>query len=195
MTRPQTLRPASGEVRIGVAAIGVGPLGTQVAGIVEAAGPDSAGFARGDRVTFRATAKPTATRMIVPEHDLVGVPSDVSLDAAVSVMPCAGLARTVVKQLRPVRSGDRIRIGKDTAIVGAYVGAWAEYLGAEVVTEGPADAAITATDIAAARGVRPVHGLAQQAAADVYAAIRAGVFDEVGPSARVLHPADVSLAA
>ena len=195
MTRPQSLRPATGEVRIGVVAIGVGPLGTQVAGIVEAAGPDSVGFARGDRVTFRATERPTATRMIVPEHDLVGVPVDVSLDAAVGVMPCAGLARTVVKQVRPVRRGDRIRVAADTAVVGAYVAAWAEYLGAEVVAEGPADAAITANDIAIARAARPVHGLAQQAAADVYAAIRAGAFDEVGPSGRVLHPAEVSLAA
>lgn len=195
MTRPQTLRPASGEVRIGVAAIGVGPLGTQVAGIVEAVGPDSAGFARGDRVTFRATQKPAATRLLVPEHDLVGVPADVSLDAAVGVMPCAGLARTVVKQVRPVRRGDRVRIGDDTAMVGSYVAAWAEHLGAEVVDDGPVDATITATDISVARSVRPVHGLAQQAAADVYAAIRAGVFDEVGPSARVLHPAEVRLAA
>ena len=80
-------------------------------------------------------------------------------------------------------------------MVGSYVAAWAEHLGAEVVDDGPVDATITATDISVARSVRPVHGLAQQAAADVYAAIRAGVFDEVGPSARVLHPAEVRLAA
>lgn len=194
MTRPQTLRPASGEVRIGVAAIGVGPLGTQVAGVVDAVGPESAGFARGDRVTFRATA-PLATRIIVPEHDLVGVPADVSLDDAVGVMPCAALARTVVKQVRPVRRGDRVRVAEDTTVVRPYVAAWAEYLGAEVVDDGPVDATITRSDIAAARAARPGHGLAQQAASDVYAAIRAGAFDAVGPAGRVVHPGDVTLAA
>lgn len=195
MTRPQTLRPATGEVRIGVAAIGVGPFGTQVAGTVDAVGPESAGFARGDRVTFRANAPFGAARVVVPERDLVGVPADVSLEDAAGVLPCATVARTVVRQVRPIRSGDRIRIAPDTAAVGPYIAAWAQHLGAEVVTEGPVDAAITATDIAAARTARPVHGLAQQAAADVYAAIRAGAFDGVGPVGRVLHPAEVTLAA
>jgi len=40
-----------------------------------------------------------------------------------------------------------------------------------------------------------VHGLAQQAAADVYAAIRAGAFDALGPVGRVRYPAEVTLAA
>jgi NADPH:quinone reductase-like Zn-dependent oxidoreductase len=194
MTRPQTLRPAHGEVRIGVASIAVGPLGTQVAGTVDAVGPESAGFARGDRVTFRATSK-LAKRIVVPEHDLMGVPGDVSLDAAVGVMPCAALARTVVKQVRPVHRGDRVRITEDAGAVGPYIAAWAAHLGAHVVEQGPVDVVVTGADVVTARGTRPGHGLAQQAAADVYAAIRAGAFDGVGPAGRLLHPADVTLAA
>jgi NADPH:quinone reductase-like Zn-dependent oxidoreductase len=179
VTRPQTLRPATGEVRISIAAIGVGPLGTQVAGTVDAVGLESAGFARGDRVTFRASAPIRGTRMVVPER----------------VLPCAGVARAVVRQVRRIRSGDRVLVGDGAAAVGPYLAAWVEHLGASVVSEGPADATITATDIATACATRPVHGLAQQAAADVYAAIRAGVFAPAGPVGRVLHPTEERLAA
>jgi NADPH:quinone reductase-like Zn-dependent oxidoreductase len=195
VTRPQTLRPATGEVRISIAAIGVGPLGTQVAGTVDAVGLESAGFARGDRVTFRASAPIRGTRMVVPERELLGVPADVSLDDAVGVLPCAGVARAVVRQVRRIRSGDRVLVGDGAAAVGPYLAAWVEHLGASVVSEGPADATITATDIATACATRPVHGLAQQAAADVYAAIRAGVFAPAGPVGRVLHPTEERLAA
>lgn len=191
MTRPQTLRPAPGQVRIGVAAIAVGPLGTHVAGTVDAVGPESAGFTRGDRVTFRATSR-LARRVVVAEHDLMGVPGDVTLDDAVGVMPCAALARTVVKR---VRRGDRVRVAADTGAVGPFVAAWAAHLGGQVVEEGPADVTVTASQLAAARAARAGHGLAQQAAADVYAAIRAGAFDAVEPAGKLLHPADISLAA
>jgi NADPH:quinone reductase-like Zn-dependent oxidoreductase len=195
VTRPQTLRPASGQVRIGVATIGVGPLGTHAAGTVDAVGPDSAGFARGDRVTFRATSK-LAKRMVVPEHDLVGVPGDVSLDDAVGVVPCAAIARMVVKLSHRVARGDRVRIDESTGVYAPYLAAWVQHVGGTVVTDdGPADAVLTAQDVAVARNVRTGHGLAQQAAADVYAAIRAGVFDGVGPTGRLLHPSDVTLAA
>lgn len=194
MTRPQTLRPASGEVRIGVAAIAVGPLGTQVAGTVDAVGPESAGFARGDRVTFRATSR-LAKRIVVPEHDLMGVPGDVSLDAAVGIAPCASIARTVVKLAHGISKGERVRIAPDTADFAPYLAAWVRYVGATVVEDGEVDAVITGQDVASARNLRTGHGLAQQAAADVYAAIRAGAFDEVAPAGRLLHPADVTLAA
>lgn len=195
MTRPQPLRPATGEVRIRVVAIGISPFGTQIAGVVEAVAPASAGFARGDRVTFRASEPPSAARMVVSERDLIGVPSDVSLEAAAGVLPGAGIARNVVRQVRRLRSGDRVRIDAATADLAPYLSAWARHVGAEVVTEGPADAAITATDIAAARSARAAHGSSQQVAADVYAAIRAGAFDAVGAVGRVLPPGEVTLAA
>ena len=193
VTRPQTLRPATGQVRIGVAAIGVGPLGTQVAGTVDAVGPDSAGFARGDRVTFRATSK-LARRIVVPEHDLMGVPSGVTLDAAVGVMPCALIARSVVKLAHRVARGDRVRIDRSTGEFAPFIAAWVEHVGGEVV-QSDADAVITGQDVESARSMRTGAGLAQQAAADVYAAIRAGVFDGVAPAGTLLHPADVTLAA
>jgi NADPH:quinone reductase len=195
VTRPQTLRPATGQVRIGVAAIGVGPLGTQVAGTVDAVGPDSAGFARGDRVTFRATSK-LARRIVVPEHDLMGVPSGVTLDDAVGVMPCALIARSVVKLAHRVARGDRVRIDESTGAFAPFIAAWVEHVGGAVVEgDAPADAVITAQDVESARSMRTGAGLAQQAAADVYAAIRAGVFDDVAPAGTLLHPADVTLAA
>ena len=68
-------------------------LGTQVAGIIDGVGPDSAGFAKNDRVAFRSLAPTSAAIITVAERDLIGIPADVTLDAAAALFPCAMLAR------------------------------------------------------------------------------------------------------
>lgn len=203
--------PAAGEVRVVVAAIGVTALGTQMGGTVDAVGPDSVGFARGDRVAFRADRPDNAARVVVHERDLIGIPADVSLDAAAVLFPCALLARTVVRQVHTIGSGDSVVV-LDRSVVAPFIRGWVEHLGARLVDRDDADAVISAdalitpADLRRARDWRPGHGFAQQAAADVFAAIRSGAFNAVplgtleqarnGSRAPVLlHPGDMGLAA
>lgn len=203
MTRIKALRPAEGEVRVHVATVGLSALGTQVAGTVEAVARDSIGFARGDRVAFRSD-KPASGRVLVAEHDLIGVPADVSLDAAAGLFPCALLARTVVRQVHTIGRGDRVAV-RDTSAIAPFVRAWAQHLGASIVEDDP-QVEITTSDIRSARAWKSPQGTAQQSAADVFGAIRAGAFDGIAFStpeeARkgsrspvLLHPSEVTLAA
>ena len=196
-------RPAEGEVRVQVETVALSALGTQLAGTVDAVARDSIGFARGDRVAFRSD-KPRTGRLIVPERDLMGVPSDVSLDDAAGLFPCALLARTVTRQVHTVGSGDRVTV-QDASALAPFIRAWVQHLGATVVDDG-AEVTITSGDVRAARAVKSAHGTAQQAAADVFGAIRAGAFDEIpfstpeqarqgSRSPVLLHPTEVTLAA
>jgi hypothetical protein len=201
--RIQAPRPAEGEVRVQVATVALSALGTQLAGTVDAVARDSIGFARGDRVAFGASA-PASGRVLVAERDLIGVPSDVSLDAAAGLFPCALLARTVVRQIHTIGSGDRVAV-LDRSALAPFIRAWVAHLGRTLVDVG-AQVTITSDDVRVARAWKTAHGTAQQAAADVFAAIRAGAFDGIefstpdearkgSRSPVLLHPAEVTLAA
>ena len=108
-----------------VGAVGVSALGTQVAGTLEAVGPDSAGFAKNDRVAFRSTEPTSSTTVVVAERDLSGLPSDVSLDSAAAIFPCALLARTIVRQIHAVGPGTRVAI-TDRSVIAPFIAAWVE---------------------------------------------------------------------
>lgn len=197
-----------GDVRVRVGALGISALGTQVAGTIEATGPDSAGFARNDRVAFRSLAPTSTPSVVVAERDLIGIPSDVSLDSAAAIFPCALLARTVVRQVHAAGRGTRVAV-TDVSVIAPFVAAWVKHLGGTVVPGGEAGGAeivISGQSIRSALAVRSGHGLAQQAAADVFAAMRAGAFDAItlssvddarngSRSPVLLHPAEVTLAA
>lgn len=191
-------------MRVRVGAVGISALGTQVAGTIDVVGPDSAGFARNDRVAFRSTSPAASTTVVVAERELIGIPSDVSLDAAAAIFPCALLSRAVVKQIHAIGRGNRVSI-TDVSALAPFTAAWVEHLGATITT-GEADVAVSAGSVRSALGVRSGHGLAQQAAADVFAAMRAGAFDSITLSSAadarngsrspvLLHPTDVTLAA
>ena len=203
MTRMIGPRPSEGEVRVHVATVALSALGTQLAGTVDAVARESIGFARGDRVAFRSD-KPRTGRVIVEERELMGVPADVSLDAAAGLFPCALLARTITRQIHTIGSGDRVAV-LDGSAVAPFIRAWVGHLGGVVVDDRPT-VTITSDDVRAARAVKTAHGTAQQAAADVFAAIRGGAFDAIpfstpdearngSRSPVLLHPAEVTLAA
>jgi NADPH:quinone reductase-like Zn-dependent oxidoreductase len=194
-TRDGLARPKSGEVRVRVGALGMSSLGIQAAGIVSAVGPEAGGFAAGDRVSYRtsyplpapgpvgnADVRGTVFSIVVPERELIGFPKDVALEAAAAYLPLGLVARTIVKQLHSVGQGNRVSIAPDGSGVAAFVAAWAADLGATVV--GPDDAAsadvvVTAADYAVASQWRYANGLGQIAAADVFAEVRRGVFDDI----------------
>jgi NADPH:quinone reductase-like Zn-dependent oxidoreductase len=205
-TRDGLARPKSGEVRVRVGALGMSSLGIQAAGIVSAVGPEAGGFAAGDRVSYRtsyplpapgpvgnADVRGTVFSIVVPERELIGFPKDVALEAAAAYLPLGLVARTIVKQLHSVGQGNRVSIAPDGSGVAAFVAAWAADLGATVggaagagaaAGGGRADAAsadvvVTAADYAVASQWRYANGLGQIAAADVFAEVRRGVFDDI----------------
>lgn len=170
-------RPAKGEVRVRVAALGMSTLGLQAVGLVEAVGPEAGGFAPGDRVSYRATTENKGLRPVLSERDLIGFPKDVSLDTAAALLPLGLLSRTIVKLQHPVGRGNRVFVTPNESGADAFVRAWVIDLGGSVVDDiGTADIVVTASDYEAARRWRYGHGLSQQAASDVFQAVRRGVF-------------------
>ena len=187
-TRDGLARPKTGEVRVRIGALGLSSLGIQAAGLVSAVGPDAGGFAAGDRVSYRTDmpvgeSSPYSTgglSTVVPERELIGFPKDVSLEAAAAYLPLGLVARTIVKQLHSVGRGNRVVIADDETGAAAFVAAWVLDLGAEIVdADDRADVVITPADFSAAHRWRYANGLAQIAAADVFAEVRRGIFDEI----------------
>ena len=187
-TRDGLARPKTGEVRVRIGALGLSSLGIQAAGLVSAVGPDAGGFAAGDRVSYRTDMPvgetgPYATgglSTVVPERELIGFPKDVSLEAAAAYLPLGLVARTIVKQLHSVGRGNRVAIADDSTGAAPFVRAWVLDLGAEVVEAGDnADVVVTPADFAAAHRWRYANGLGQIAAADVFAEVRRGIFDDI----------------
>ena len=184
-------------------------LGTQVAGVIDAVGPNTAGFARNDRVAFRSLAATDSITIVVAERDLIGIPADVSLDAAAVLFPCALLARTVVKQVHSVGRGNHVSV-TDVSVIAPFVAAWVSYLGGTLecvdVTTSNQSIVISGHSIRAGLAARSGLGLRQQAASDVFAAMRAGAFAGVAVSTAeeaqngsrapvLLRPSEVGLAA
>jgi hypothetical protein len=186
------LRPGEGEVRIRLGALGLSAVGIQAVGKVEAVGPEAAGFAPGDRVAYRVTAKAPGLTHIVGERDLIGFPKDVAIEQAAALLPLGLIARAIVKQLHSIGRGNRVSIESDPSGAHVFVRAWAQSLGAEIVTDqnNDVDIAITADDYRAARLIRAGHGLNQLAASDVFQAVRAGVFDGLEFASYPLSDAD-----
>jgi hypothetical protein len=175
-------RPGVGQVRLNLGAVGLSPLGVQAVGTVDAVGHDAVGFAPGDRVALRVPGSRAAFPRIASERDLIGIPKDISFDDAAGILPAGLIARTIVKQLRPMGRGNRVHITKDDAGADRFVAAWARHIGAIVVTKGDAlasDVVVTAKDFIAARRWKFSHGLRQLAAADVFQLIREGAFADV----------------
>lgn len=170
-------RPKTGEVRVRVGALGMTTLGLQAAGLVEAVGPEAGGFAPGDRVCYRATAENSGLRPLISERDLIGFPKDIALETAASLLPYGLIARTIVKQLHAVGRGNRVYVTPDPAGIDEFVKAWIADLGG-VTTDSAAgaDVVVAGSDYSAARRWRYGQGLSQQAAVDVFQAVRRGVF-------------------
>jgi NADPH2:quinone reductase len=169
----------------------------QAVGTVDAVGRDAVGFAAGDRVALRMPGSKPAFPRIASERDLIGIPKDISFDDAAAILPAGLIARTIVKQLRPMGRGNRVVIDPDEFGADRFVAAWARHLGASVVESAaldsvadnlsahPNDVHVSSADFAAARRWKFSHGLGQLAAADVFQLIREGAFAGVDVS---IHP-------
>ena len=174
-------RPGTGRLRLRPTQRGRGFL----VGIVDAAGPDTNGFAPRDRVAWRDVpipgSEPAAKAelgelLLLDQDDVLGVPSWVTDDQVVSYLGAGLIARALVRT-RPFGRGDEIRIVSTDPLVEEMTAAWAKSLGARVVDQGGAFA--IHDEPQARRSILGSHGKLAQAAVEVFQAIRAGVFDGV----------------
>lgn len=186
-TRAPLPRPRDGEVRVGLRG-----LGSMAVGVVQAIGAHAVGFARGDRVVFPVTrgerlalrepdpAAGNTDTLLVDADRLLGIPRDVSDEQAARLLAPGLVARVLLRQLRLVKTGDRVQVDLDAGIGRSVVVAWAVNFGAtEAVAGETADLVIEKDAFRRAHGIAFRRGHLQTGSADVFAAIRDGVFDLV----------------
>lgn len=179
-------RPGHRQARVSIEAVG-----SMIAGVIESLGPDTAGFARGDRVAFPLPMgeAPDDDTLVLSIDTLVGVPRGVTEQQAADLLVPGIIARALLRQLRPMGDGDRIRIEFTGELLRSVVEAWVVARGG-IIVEGTADADIVYDETARQLAVREAslrQGRMQEAAADVFMTMRAGVFDGVTVPSRGAH--------
>lgn len=178
LVRTPVPRPTVGRLRLRPARRGRG----FIVGSVDAAGPDTNGFAPRDRVAWRDTGDELDELLLIDQDDVLGVPSWITDEQVVSYLGPGLIARALVRT-RPFARGDQVRIVSTDRVVSEMTAAWARSLGARVVD--PADGAAQTARISihdeprVRKTVLGSHGKLAQAAVEVFQAIRAGVFDSV----------------
>jgi NADPH:quinone reductase len=155
--------PGQGEVRIKVAAATVNPTdtglraglrapddrpppyvpGMELAGVVDAVGPGSAGFRPGDRVmaiVLPAHPGAQAEHVVVPADSMARVPDGIDLVAA-ATLPMNGLTVRLALDLLALRPGDTLAVTGAAGAVGGYAIELAAHEGLRVIADAsPADA-------------------------------------------------------
>jgi NADPH:quinone reductase len=142
--------PAGGAVRVRVTAAGVNfidiyyrsglyprPLpfiaGSEGAGVVEAVGPEAAGFRVGDHVAWALVFGSYASVVLVPSERLVHVPDGVPGEAAGAVMLQGMTAHYLVHSVRETRPGDTALVHAAAGGVGLLLVQMLKAAGARVI--------------------------------------------------------------
>lgn len=168
-------RPTVGRLRLRPTRRGRG----FIVGAVDAAGPDTNGFAPRDRVAWRDSGEELDELLLIDQDDVLGVPSWISDEQVVSYLGPGLIARALVRT-RPFARGDQVRVVSTDPVITELTAAWARSLGARIVEPHVATARVSIQDDPRVRRtVLGTHGKLAQAAVEVFQAIRAGVFDSV----------------
>jgi len=167
-------RPTTGRLRLRPTRRGRG----FIVGIVDAAGPDTNGFAPRDRVAWRDHGQDLPELLLMDQDDVLGVPSWVTDEQVVSYLGAGLIARALVRT-RPFARGEQVRVVSTDPLVAEMTSAWARSLGAQVVEPTSAAAVAIQDDLRIRRAGLGSHGRLAQAAVEVFQAIRRGVFDGV----------------
>ncbi len=174
-TRAAVPRPTVGRLRLRPTRRGRG----FIVGFVDAAGPDTNGFAPRDRVAWRDTGEQLDDLLLIDQDDVLGVPSWITDEQVVSYLGPGLIARALVRT-RPFARGDQVRVVSTDSVVAELTAAWARSLGARIVEPDVATARVSIHDEPRIRRtVLGTHGKLAQAAVEVFQAIRAGVFESV----------------
>ena len=178
LARVPVPRPTVGRLRLRPARRGRG----FIVGSVDAAGPDTNGFAPRDRVAWRDSGEQLDELLLIDQDDVLGVPSWISDEQAVSYLGPGLIARALVRT-RPFARGDQVRVVSTDPVVADMTAAWARSLGARIIDPSEDSAQKARVSIQDEPRIRKTvlgsHGKLAQAAVEVFQAIRAGVFDSV----------------
>ena len=148
-------RPGPGEIRVAIHAVGLNPvdyklarhgfsgwsypfiLGLDVAGVVDATGPDVEGWHPGDRVFYHGDlSKPGgfAEWAVTTAHTVARIPDSLSFVEAAS-LPCAGLtAYHALHRRLHIQAGQTILVQAGAGGVGGFAIQLAAHAGLRVVT-------------------------------------------------------------
>lgn len=158
----------------------IGPAVPDVAGVIDAVGAGVVGFFPGDPVAYHSTEAEPAEVSNVSADVVIGVPHGVSAEQAAAYLTPGVIGRAMLKQVHPVRHGDNVYVAIPDPTLRHILIAWASALGARVVDDpDQADIVYDRDAYRAAAAARYSHGQVQQAASDVYLAVRGGVFDRL----------------
>ncbi len=118
-------------------------LGTEGAGTVTAVGPDSGGFAVGDRVAYAGGPLGSySEERLLPAANAVKLPPGVSAEAAAALMLKGMTAWYLLQRTFPVRPGHTLLVHAAAGGVASVLVPWAKHLGATVIgTTGSAEKA------------------------------------------------------
>lgn len=154
--------PAAGEIRVRHTAIGLNfidiyqrkglyplslpaVLGSEAAGVVEAAGAGVSGFKPGDRIAYVAGGGAYAEAANASAAMAAKIPDGVSDEEAAAVFLKGLTAEMLVRQIYPLKPGDVCLVHAAAGGVGTLLCQWAKHLGARVIavvgSEGKAAAA------------------------------------------------------
>jgi NADPH:quinone reductase len=123
-------------MRKGIHAIKAFPsgIGLESAGVIDAVGPEVAGFAVGDRVAYAGMPEGSyAEFRVVPVARLIALPDSIDERTAASMMIRGMTARSLLYEAYKVRPGDTILIHAAAGGVGLIMCQWAKHLGATVI--------------------------------------------------------------
>lgn len=170
-------RPGAGQVRVEIDATG-----TMVAATIADVGSPADGFVRGDRVAYPLSL---GLNPVVSVDTLVGIPRNVTDRQAADLLAPGLLARALITQVRPFARGQRVAVPLRNSVLRQVVSAWVASLGGAIVDDVLEADVVYDDDARRVAAVEASHrqGRLQQAATEVFQAIRAGVFDEV----RIAH--------
>jgi hypothetical protein len=173
-------RPTVGRLRLRPTRRGRG----FIVGAVDAAGPDTNGFAPRDRVAWRDSGEELDDLLLIDQDDVLGVPSWISDEQVVSYLGPGLIARALVRT-RPFARGDQVRVVSTDPVVTELTAAWARSLGARIVEPASEFDTVATARVSIhdepriRRTVLGTHGKLAQSAVEVFQAIRAGVFDSI----------------
>jgi NADPH2:quinone reductase len=155
--------PAAGQVRLRHTAVGLNyidiqqraggyplkdlpvVLGMEGAGVIEAVGPDVAGFDAGDHVSYCMERGSYSEQRVIGANWLIKL-KEHTTDEVAAASTLQGLtAQYLVRQLYPVKPGDTVLVQAAAGGVGLLLCQWAKHLGATVIgTVGTEDKAALA---------------------------------------------------
>ena len=154
--------PGPGQVRVRHAAIGLNfidtyqrtglyptalpaVLGRELAGVVEAVGPEVSGLQPGDRVASGTAEGGYAEASVQPARRLVRLPDSVSFETAAAAMLKGMTAEMLVRRLWPLAAGDTVLVHAAAGGVGTLLTQWLAHVGVRVIgTAGSAEKAAAA---------------------------------------------------